>query len=102
MGLSWQERRAAGQAVDLPVLDFGEAQIALLPAEAFVAFQLAAQRMRPDGFVMTPAYGECAPGYFPTAQARKEGFVEEHGYCWVAPGADEVLLHGLETALEKD
>jgi hypothetical protein len=99
MGISWQERCAAGRAADLPVLDFGAAQIAVLPAEAFVGFQLAAQKMRPDSFVMTPAYGECAPGYFPTAKPRAEGFVEEHGYCWVAPGAEEVLLGTLRTTL---
>jgi hypothetical protein len=71
----------------------------VLPAEAFVGFQLTAQKMRPECFVMTPAYGECAPGYFPTAQPRAEGFVEEHGYCWVAPGAEEVLLRTLRMAL---
>lgn len=100
MGISWQERCAAGQAIDLPVLDFGPAQIALLPAEAFVGFQLAAQRMQPDCLVMTPAYGECAPGYFPTAKTRAEGFVEEHGYCWVAPGADQSLLEALRRGLK--
>jgi hypothetical protein len=99
MGISWQERCTAGQPVDLPVLDFGPAQIAVLPAEAFVGFQLAAQQMRPDGFVMTVGYGECAPGYFPTARPREEGFAEEHGYCWVAPGADEPLLSALNKAL---
>ncbi|MBW3600896.1 MAG: hypothetical protein KY475_26970 [Planctomycetes bacterium] len=99
MGISWRERCAAGQPVDLPVLDSGAAQIALLPAEAFVGFQLAAQEMRPDSFVMTPAYSECAPGYFPTAAARDEGFVEEHNYCWVAPGAHKPLLEAMAKAL---
>jgi hypothetical protein len=100
MGISWQERCAAGQPVDLPVLDFGPAQMALLPAEAFVGFQLAAQQVRPDSFVITPAYGECAPGYFPTASARQEGFVEEHHYCWVAPGAEQALLKAIRKALK--
>jgi hypothetical protein len=99
MGISWQERCAAGRPIDLPVLDFGPAQIAILPAEAFVGFQLAAQEMRPESFVMTPGYGECAPGYFPTARPRAEGFVEEHGYCWVAPGAEDVLLTTLRAGL---
>jgi hypothetical protein len=99
MGISWRERCAAGRPVDLPVLDFGAAQVAVLPAEAFVGFQLAAQKMRPDSFVMTPAYGECSPGYFPTAKPRAEGFVEEHGYCWVAPGAEGVLLETLRASL---
>ena len=100
LGLSWHERCAAGQPVDLPAIDFGAAQFALLPAEAFVGYQLAAQKMRPDSFVMTAGYGECAPGYIPTAQTRAEGFVEEHGYCWVAPGAEKELLRALGEALK--
>ncbi|MEQ8786325.1 MAG: hypothetical protein RIC55_08495 [Pirellulaceae bacterium] len=99
LGLSWHRRCAAGQRVDLPAVDFGAAKLLLLPAEAFVGFQLAAQQMEPDAIVMTPAYGECAPGYFPTAKTRGEGFVEEHGYCWVAAGAEKELLRGIGEAL---
>ena len=60
LGLSWHRRCAAGQPVDLPVIDFGPAQFALLPAEAFVQYQLAAQAIRPNSFVMVAGYGECA------------------------------------------
>jgi hypothetical protein len=100
LGLSWHRRCAAGQPVDLPAIEFGPAKLLLLPAEAFVGFQLAAQKMEPDVVVMTPAYGECAPGYFPTAKTRAEGFVNEHGYCWVAAGAEKELLRGIREALE--
>ncbi len=99
LGLSWQKRYAAGQAIDLPVIDFGPAQFVLLPAESFVSYQLAAQKMRPDSFVMVAAYGECAPGYIPTEQARREGFMEEHGYTWVAAGAEQSILTALKIAL---
>ena len=44
-------------------------------------------------------YGECGPGYIPTESARAEGYVEEHGYCWVAPGAEEKLRKALAEAL---
>lgn len=100
LGLSWQRRCAAGQPVDLPAVDFGPVKLLLLPAEAFVGFQLAAQQMDREAMVVTAGYGECAPGYFPTAKTRAEGFVEEHGYCWVAAGAEKELLRGIRAALD--
>jgi hypothetical protein len=53
--------------------------------------QLAAQRIKPGGFVVTPGFGECAPGYIPTDQAEREGYLEEHGYDWVAPMPEEKM-----------
>ncbi len=99
LGLSWHQRCAAGQAIDLPVIDLGAAQFVLLPAESFVGYQLAAQKLRPDSFVMVAGYGECAPGYIPTKKTREEGFVREHGYCWVAAGAEEAILAALKEVL---
>ena len=99
LGLSWSARVARAQPVEVPSLDFGPAQLVLLPAEAFVEFQLAAQRLRPDQFIMALGYGECGPGYIPTEAARAEGYVEEHGYCWVAAGAEEKLRRALAGAL---
>ena len=55
----------------MPVLDFGMAQLLLLPGESYVEYQLLAQEPRPDSFVVTMGYGECAPGYIPTEQARR-------------------------------
>jgi len=80
-------------------VDFGPAQFLLLPAESFVEFQLAAQRVRPGGFVVVAGYGECGPGYIPTEAARGEGYVEEHGYCWVAAGAEDRLKRAIADAL---
>ncbi len=86
MSLSWRQRVEADQPIDVPVVAMGNARIMLLPAEAFVGFQLAAQQSRPDLFVMTPAYGECAPGYIPTSDAREGGFMnEDPAYVWTAP-----------------
>lgn len=99
LGLSWLRRCESGQNIDLPVVDFGKAQFVLLPAEAFIGFQLAAQEMRPDSFVIVAGYGECAPGYIPTEKTRKEGFVKEHGYCWVAEGAAKSILDALKVCL---
>jgi hypothetical protein len=47
------------------VIDFGPAALALLPAESYVEYQLLAQKVRPDDFVLTAGYGECGPGYIP-------------------------------------
>jgi len=99
LGLSWQERCAKGQPIDLPVVDFGGAVFVQLPAESFIEYQLAAQKLRPDAMVVVAAFGESAPGYIPTEQARKEGFVEEHQYTWTAPGAEEAFRKALGEAL---
>jgi hypothetical protein len=100
LGLSWAKRVARGQPIEVAAVDFGPAQYLLLPAEAFVEFQLAAQRQRPDQFILVAGYGECGPGYIPTESARTEGYVEEHGYTWVAAGAEEKLKRAVAEALK--
>ncbi|MCD6048674.1 MAG: Alpha/beta hydrolase family protein [Verrucomicrobia bacterium] len=92
MGLSWRRRLDAGKPVDIPLLDFGPAQLLLLPGEAYVEFQLAAQKLRPDSFVMTLGYGESATGYIPTEKHRQENDTNLHDWYWVGPGAEEQLL----------
>ena len=58
LGLSWKKHVDAGKPIDLPVLDFGSAVLALLPAESYVEFQLAAQKARLESFVLVAGYGE--------------------------------------------
>ena len=99
LGLSWRKRADAGHKIDLPVLDFGVAQLLLLPAESYVEYQLLAQRLRPDTFVMVPGYSECAPGYIPIEQAWQEGDTNLNDWCWVAPGAEAAITQALEAAL---
>jgi hypothetical protein len=99
LGLSWRQRVEAGQALDLPALDLGAAQLVLLPGESYVEYQLLAQRLRPGSFVMAVGYGECAPGYVPTEQAVKEGDGNLRDWCWVAPGAEKALTAALRAAL---
>jgi hypothetical protein len=91
-----------GQAIDVPLLDFGSSAYLILPAEMFVGYSLDAQKMtrakNRDKLLLVVGFSECAPGYIPTAAARKEGFAEEHGYCWVredAPEAIDKVLHKL-------
>jgi hypothetical protein len=99
MGLSYRRRCDRGQPIDVPAIDFGASQIAVMPAELFVGYQLAAQKLRPDQLLLTPGFGECAPGYIPTDAAREEGFVEEHGYCWVRPAVEVPILAAIRKAI---
>lgn len=101
LGLSWARRLERRAAIDLPALDLGPAQYVVLPAESFVEMQLAAQRLRPDQMVVVAGFGECAPGYIPTEAARAEGYVDEHGYCWVAAGAEEETRRALREVLRR-
>ncbi len=98
LGLSWRQRSDTGHHIDVPAIDFGPAQIVLLPAESFVQYQLWAQALRPDSFVMTFGYGECAPGYIPTAKDARDGY-NDH-YSWIAfPECEATMRQALEAAL---
>lgn len=99
MGLSWRRRLATGQPVDLPVLDLGAAVVALLPGEAYVEYQLRAQALRPDAFVLAVGYGESATGYIPTASQLAEGDPNLDDWYWVSETAEAILNDGLEQAL---
>ncbi|VTR93837.1 Uncharacterized protein OS=Chthoniobacter flavus Ellin428 GN=CfE428DRAFT_5616 PE=4 SV=1 [Gemmata massiliana] len=101
LGLSWKKRCDAGKPIDLPVLDFGGAAIALLPAESYVEFQLAAQNARPGDFVLVAGYGECGPGYIPIERAWKENDGNLHDWCWVNPGSEKRMNEAIAKALKK-
>lgn len=98
LGLSWRKRCDAGQPIDVPAVDFGGAHLLLMPAESFVQYQLWAQQMRPDSFVMAAGFGESAPGYIPTAAAAAEGY-NDH-YSWIAfPECEKSMVEAMKKAL---
>jgi hypothetical protein len=99
MGLAWYERVKRGHRVEVPCLDFGPAQLLLLPAEAYVEFQLHAQELRPDSFVMVMGYGECGPGYIPIERAWREKDSNLHGWAWTPPGSEDVMKAAIREAL---
>ena len=101
MGLSWRKRLLQRPAIDIPCIDFGVAQLLLLPAESYVEFQLAAQQMQSDTHVLVAAYGDGAPGYIPTQRHIAEGDGNLHDWCWVAPGAEARLLEAVRRALAR-
>lgn len=101
LGLSWRQRADAGHVLDLPVLDLGKALVVLLPGESYVEYQLLAQRLRPDAFVVAVGYGECATGYVPTDKAVQEHDGNLRDWWWVAPGAEKTLTAALKTVLPR-
>ncbi|HEY5912607.1 MAG TPA: sialidase family protein [Verrucomicrobiae bacterium] len=99
MGLSWRERADAGHQIEIPCLDFGLAQWLVLPGESYVEFQLAAQRIRPDSFVLVAGYGEGATGYIPTDRHIAEHDGNLADWSWVAPGSEARLLEAVRRVL---
>ena len=97
MGISSRLRIEAGKAIDMPCIDLGDAQIVLLPGEAFVGYQIMAQQMRPDVLVMPIGYGECWPGYIPTEAAFDDGF--NHGWRWAGQGSEAAIKPALRKVL---
>ena len=99
MSLSSRDRIDRGEKIDLPCIDFGPAQVVVFPGEAFVGYQLLAQKLRPDSFVLSIGYGECWPGYIPTKSAFEDGF--NHGWRWVARGCEEKIQNALKEVLKR-
>lgn len=102
LALSWRERLAENRPIDVPALELAAgkklAHLVLVPAESFVQYQLWAQQMRPDSFVVTAGFSECAPGYIPTAESVKEGY-NDH-YSWIAfPECEKQMRDAIGEAL---
>ena len=100
MGLSSFERVSSGQSIDFPCIDFGASQILLFPGEAFVGYQLMAQDLSPDSFVVSMGYGECWPGYIPMNVSFADGFHDK--WLWVPPGSENRIRDALQDILAAD
>ena len=98
--LAWLKRK--GTPIEVNCLDFGGSVFSLfLPGEAFIEYQLAAQKMRPDATVIVAAYGDDGPGYIPTARAYLEGGYEPT-VALSGPGSEEILLKAMRKLLKVD
>lgn len=97
MGLSSRQRVSAGKPIDVPCIELGPARLVLLPGESFVGYQLMAQSLAPDAFVVTVGYGECWPGYIPTNAAFADHFHDK--WLWVGPGSEEPMHRALQSLL---
>jgi hypothetical protein len=98
--LAWLKR--TDTPIEVNCLDFGGSVLNLfLPGEAFVEYQLAAQKMRPDVVVNVAAYGDDGPGYIPTAKAYLEGGYEPT-VALSGPGSEEILLAAMRKLLKAE
>ena len=100
MQLGWLKR------IDTPIevncLAFGDSVLSLfLPGEAFIEYQLSAQKLRPDAVVNVAAYGDDGPGYIPTAKAYLEGGYEPT-VALSGPGSEEILLKAMRKLLKAE
>jgi len=101
MGLNWRRRADAGHLLQIPCLDFGFAQLLVLPGEAYVEYQLAAQAERPDAMVCVAGYGEAACGYVPAETHFAEQDPNLADWCWVAPGCEARLREAIRRVLQR-
>ena len=87
--LAYHERQSI--PIEIAALYCGDAVSLLhLPGEAFIEYQLFAQELRPNSFVVVPAYGDCGPGYICMEQSFDEGGYEPYD-SFVAPRSEHIL-----------
>jgi hypothetical protein len=98
--LAWLKR--VGIPIEVNCLDFGGTVLNLfLPGEAFIEYQLAAQKMCSGAVVNVAAYGDDGPGYLPTAKAYLEGGYEPT-VALAGSASEEVLLRALRKLLKAE
>src|SRR5690606_2023760 len=74
--LAYLQRYERKQPIILSALHVGPATMLHLPAESFIEYQLKAQKLAPERFVATAAYGDGGPWYIPTEDAYPQGGYE--------------------------
>lgn len=92
--LAWIERVAAEDAVELSCLSFGDVRMLHLPGEPFVEYQLAAQRMRPESFVVVAGYGDCGMSYIGGNRNYQDRGGYEPTFAFAGP-SEQLLLDAI-------
>lgn len=94
-------RRAEAKTppIVLSSLQINDIAILHLPAESFVEYQLRAQKLAPNRFVATAAYGDGGPWYIPTAEEYPNGGYEV-SVAFCAPEIDQQLTQGMTELLK--
>jgi hypothetical protein len=99
--LVWLRRCQQGDPIDISCLALNDARVLHMPGELLVAYQLAAQKLRPDLFVAMAAYGEYAPGYIAPEEAYSQGGYEASPRASkVAPSVEAVLMGAMRKLLD--
>ena len=92
--LSWLRRVKEEIPIVLSALKVGDVSMLHLPAECFVEYQLRAQKLAPEGFVATAAYGDGGPWYIPVkGEYSNGGYEVSVAFC--EPTVDAVLSEGM-------
>lgn len=92
---AWLERLEQKNPLILSSLDLNDITLLHLPAESFIQYQLRAQKMQPDRFVATAAYGDGGPWYVPTEESYPQGGYEVTvAFC--DPGMDKLMTGAIE------
>jgi hypothetical protein len=97
--VSWIRRHAKKIPIVLSCLDVNDVSMMHLPAECFVEYQLNAQKMQPNRFLATAAYGDGGPWYIPTQQAYPEAGYEV-SVAWCSSEVDDLLTGGIRKLLQ--
>lgn len=101
MACGWLARVASKRPILLSRLDLGEGGPILLhlPAETFVEYQLDAQRIAPERFLATAAYGDGGPWYIPLQRSFAEGGYEP-SVALVSEDSEPSYRRAIETLLK--
>jgi hypothetical protein len=99
--LAWLRRTRSGHKINVSALKLGNVWLLNLPGEAFVEYQLAAQKLKPGDHVCTAAYEEYGPGYVCTEIAYSQGGYEpSEEASRVSPEVEQVLLTAINHVLK--
>ncbi len=99
--LAWLRRSKSGHKVNVSSLKLGNVRLLNLPGEAFIEYQLAAQKMKPGDHVCTAAYEEYGPGYLCTEIAYNQGgYYSSEIASRVSLEIEQVLLAAISQVLE--
>jgi hypothetical protein len=93
------ERLSQATPIVLSALHVNQISLLHLPAESFIEYQLAAQKLQPDRFVATAAYGDGGPWYIPTAEAYPQGGYET-SVAFCDASVERMLLGGITKLLD--
>lgn len=99
--LNWMNMYREGRKIPLFLLSLGTAHVLYMPGELFIEYQLAAQKMAPDGFVAMAAYGDYSPGYIGTSIGYTQGGYETGPVSRTAPEVEQVLMDGMRQLLQR-
>jgi hypothetical protein len=97
--LAWIRRVRSGRKIVISRLTLGPAKILQMPGELSVEYQLAAQKLHPQSFIVMAAYADYAPGYICMSAHYAQGGYEPTA-SRVGPAVEGVLLGAIEELLK--